>query len=158
MRLKRLKRLAALYGVVERMHSIELQMTTAAVREAEQAIEEQQVVMRSAGFDQRDALMNEDRLGWLLAERQREIAGWRRERLERICVEREALSAAAQEQYSASRLKSEQMKGVVDGVAARVQVEEGRRTQGAADDRFLSRRSWMEAQDEDRRESYMNDS
>ena len=153
MRLKRLKRLAALYGVVERMRSIELRVKTAAVIEAEQAIEAQRVVMRSAGFDRREALMNGDRLGWSLAETQREIAGWKRERLERIRVEREALRSDAREEYSASRLKSEQMKGVVDSAAARVEVEEGRRAQGAADDRFLARRVWMKGQDEDRRES-----
>jgi hypothetical protein len=153
MRLKRLKRLASLYGVVERMHSIELQMASAAVIEAEQAIAVQRAAIRSAGFDGRGALMMEDRLGWSLAERQREIAGWKRERLEGIRVERESLSDSARERYAASRLKSEQIQSVVDGVELRVQVEDGRRTQGAADDRFLSRKLWVEAQDEARRES-----
>jgi hypothetical protein len=45
------------------------------------------------------------------------------------------------------------MKSVVDGVELRVQVEDGRRAQGVADDRFLSRKLWVEAQDEARRES-----
>jgi hypothetical protein len=97
--------------------------------------------------------MMEDRLGWSLAERQREIAGWKRERLESIRVERESLSDSARERHAASRLKSEQIQSVVDGVELRVQVEDGRRAQGVADDRFLSRKLWVEAQDEARRES-----
>ena len=151
-RLRRLKRLATLYGVVERMDSVELQRTAAAVLEAEQAIDVQRAVVRSAGFDGRGALTAGDRMGWSFAERQRQIAGWKRERLEGIRVEREELSDAAREQYAASRLRSEQMKGVVDRVEARVAMEDGRRVQAAADDRFLSRRSWVDARDEARAE------
>jgi len=151
-RLRRLKRLATLYGVVERMDSVELQRRAAAVLEAEQAIDVQRAVVRSAGFDGRGALAAGDRMGWSFAERQRQIAGWKRERLERIRVEREELSDAAREQYAASRLRSEQMKGVVDRVEARVAMEDGRRAQAAADDRFLSRRSWVDARDEARAE------
>ncbi|HMF63349.1 MAG TPA: hypothetical protein VK608_04610 [Edaphobacter sp.] len=152
-RLRKLKRLAALYGVVERMHSVELQRTAAAVREVEQAIAVQQTVVRSAGFDSRETLMTGDRMGWSLAKTQREIAEWKQERLKRIRLEREELSDVAREQYAASRVKSEQMKSVVDGVTVRAEVEEGRRMQAATDDRFLSRRLWVGARDEARKSS-----
>ncbi|MCU1320287.1 MAG: hypothetical protein JWP98_1805 [Edaphobacter sp.] len=152
-RLTKLKRLAALYGVVERMHSVELQRTAAAVREVEQAVAMQQSVARSARFDSREALMTGDRLSWSLAKTQRETAEWRQERLEQIRLERQELSDVAKEQYAASRVKSEQMKSVVDGVTVRAEAEEGRRMQAATDDRFLSRRLWVGARHEARKSS-----
>jgi hypothetical protein len=146
-RLQTLKRLVTLYGVVEEMHSVELQRMTAAVREAQQAIGVQQQVARSARFDGRDALMVDDRMGWEIAETQRESAGWKRQRLEHIRSEREVLSDAARGQYVASRLKSEQMKRLAEGVSVQAEIEEGRRVQAASDDRFLARRRWSDTQD-----------
>jgi hypothetical protein len=145
-RLQTLKRLVTLYGVVEEMRSVELQRMTAAVREAQQAIGVQQQVARSARVDGRDALMTDDRMGWEIAETQRESAGWKRRRLEQIRSEREVLSDEAREQYVVSRLKSEQMKRLAEGVALRAEIEEGRRVQAASDDRFLARRRWSDAQ------------
>lgn len=139
-RLATLKRLVRLYGVVEEMHSVELQRMTAAVLEAQQAIGVQHEAVRAARFDGRDALNAGDRMGWTMAETLRETAGWKRRRLEEIRLELEGLSDAAKEQYVASRLKSEQMKCVVDREAERMEIEEGRRTQAASDDRFLARR------------------
>jgi hypothetical protein len=146
-RLQTLKRLMTLYGVVEEMHSLELQRMTAAVQEAQQAIEVQQQVARSARFGGRDALMADDRMGWEIAETQRESAGWKRRRLEQMRLEREVLSDAAREQYLASRIKSEQMKRLAEGVAARAEIEEGRRVQATSDDRFLTRRRWSDTRE-----------
>jgi hypothetical protein len=145
-RLQTLKRLVTLYGVVEEMHSAELQRMTAAVREAQQAIGVQQQVERSARFDGRDALMTTDRMGWEIAQTQGKSAGWKRRRLEKVRSERELLSDAARAQYVASRLKSEQMKRLVEGVAVRAEIEEGRRVQAGSDDRFLARRRWSDSQ------------
>jgi hypothetical protein len=136
--------MAALYGVVERMHSVEMQRATSVVREAEQAIEMQRTIGRAAEFDGREALVLGDRMGWSSADTQQEVAAWREERLEKIRVKRAELSAVARERYVASRLKSEQMNCVVEGIAERVEMEEGRRVQATADDRFLSRKLWME--------------
>lgn len=147
-RLATLKRLVSLYGVVEEMHSVELQRMTAAVNEAQQAIGVQQQVVRSARFNGRDALTAGDRMGWTMAETLRETAGWKRRRLDEIRLEREGLNDAAREQYVASRLKSEQMKRVVDRVAERIKTEEERRAQAVSDDRFLARRRWTDARDE----------
>ena len=149
-RLKRLKRMVALYGVVERMHSIELQIATSLVREAEQAIETQRTIGLAAVFDGRGALAIGDRMAWSFAETQRAVAAWKRERLEPIRVKREALSEVAREQYAASRVKSEQMNRMMEVVASRVEIEEGRRIQTATDDRFLSRKLWTEMQLEKR--------
>jgi hypothetical protein len=136
--------MAALYGVVERMHSVEMQRATSVVREAEQAIEMQRAIGRAAEFDGREALVLGDRMGWSSADTQQEVAAWWEERLEKIRVKRAELSAVARERYVASRLKSEQMNCVVEGIAERVEMEEGRRVQATADDRFLSRKLWME--------------
>ena len=144
-RLEVLRRLATLHEVVERTHAAVLERRVAEVREAEEAIDLQHAMARSAAFEGRAALIVDDRMGWSLADAQREFAGWRRERLERIRVEREQLRAFAQEQYVASRVKSEQMRGVVEGVEAKIAIEEGRRNQAAMDDRYLSRRLWVEA-------------
>jgi hypothetical protein len=146
-RLQTLKRLMTLYGVVEEMHSLELQRMTAAVQEAQQAIEVQQQVARSARFGGRDALMADDRMGWEIAETQRESAGWKRRRLEQMRLEREVLSDAAREQYLASRIKSEQMKRLAESVSAQAGIEEGRRVQAASDDRFLARRRWNDTRE-----------
>jgi hypothetical protein len=142
--------MAALYGVVERMHSVELQRATNVVREAEQAIEAQQTIVRSAGSDGREALKAGDRMGWSFAETQREIAIWKKDRLEPIRVSREELSMVARERYAASRIQSEQMNRVVAGVADRVEIEEGRRVQAITDGRFLSRKLWVEIRDKPR--------
>jgi hypothetical protein len=152
-RLKRLKRIAALYDVVERMASIELQRAMSVVREAERAIERQRTIVCTAGVDRREALMKGDRIGWSLAETQQEVAARRWELLEEVRVEREASNEAAREVYAASRLKSEQMNRVVGGVAERVEIEEERRFQGTTDDRFLSRKLWTKARDEARQAS-----
>ena len=152
-RLKRLKRIGVLYGVVERMHSVELQRATSAVRETELAIKAQRTVVGAAGRDGRKALAMEDRIGWSVAERQREIAEWNGVRLGEIRLKREELSRVAREQYATSRLKSEQMTQVVDGVSARVEMEAGRRAQSLTDDRFLSRKIWMQSQDKARQEN-----
>ncbi len=142
--------MAALYGVMERMHSSELQLATSAVRETEQAIETQQTIVRAMGIDVRKAVVTGDRLGWSLAEAQREIAMWKGKRLEDIRLKCEELNNLAQRRYAESRLKSEQMDRVVASVAVRVEMEEERRAQSTTDDRFLSRKIWAETKEKTR--------
>jgi|GEM_PF-860242 len=156
-RLETLQRLVTLYAAVEEMHSTELQRMTAAVREAQEAIGVEQEVVRSARVDGRDALLAGDSVGRMMAETQQETAAWRRQGLERIRLEREERNDAAREQYVASRLKREQMKRVFDDIAARIEIEEGRRMQAASDDRFLARRRWTDAPEKMRDGQQMKD-
>ena len=144
-RLETLQRLATLYASVEEMHSAELKRMTAALRETQQAIGVEQEIARSARVDGREALLAGDQAYWVMSETQQETAAWRRQRLERIRLEREELNDTAREQYVASRLKREQIKRVFDDIAARMEIEEGRRMQAASDDRFLARRRWTDA-------------
>src|SRR6202012_922632 len=135
-RLETLRRLVTLYAAVEEMHSAELQRMTAAVRQTQQAIGVEQEIVRSARVDGRAALLEGNRTSWMMSETQQETAAWRRRRLERIRLEREELNDAARDQYVASRLKREQIKRVFDDIAARMEIEEGRRLQAASDDRL----------------------
>jgi hypothetical protein len=157
-RLKVLRRLASLHRVVERIHAVALERSMMEVREAEEAIDLQNAMVRSAAFEGRAALIVDDRTGRSFAEAQRELAGWRREGLERIRAERDESRTSAQKQYVASRVKSEQMRCAVEGIEAGIAIEEGRRTQAATDDRYLSRRLWVEAQRASRDDAEMNGS
>ncbi len=146
-RLETLVRLVTLYAAVEEMHLAELQRMTAAVSEAQEAIRVEREVARSARGDIREALLAGDRVSWTMAESQQEVAASRQRTLEQIRAGRKELSDAAREQYVASRLKREQIKRVFDDIAARKEVEEGRRLQGTSDDRFLARRRWTDARE-----------
>jgi hypothetical protein len=141
-----LRRLVTLYSTVEEMHSIELQRLTAAVREAEQAVEVERQVAQAALINGRLALLAEDCASRIVAETQQEISGWRQRGLERVRIQREELSDAAMKQYVASRLKREQLKHATDEIAEQLDIEEGRRIQAVSDDRFLARKRWTDAQ------------
>ena len=91
--------------------------------------------------------MVEDRLGWAAAETQQMSAGTNRRRLDQMHGERKALSDAATEVYIASRLQSEQMKRVVEGMTSQVETERERRLQAVSDDRFLARRRWSDSRE-----------
>jgi hypothetical protein len=156
-RLETLRRLVSLYAAVEEMHSTELHRTTTAVQEAQQAVAAAQLVMQSARVDGRGALLDGDSVGWVMAETRQETAALRRQSLDGIRVEREELSDAARERYVASRLKKEQMKRVFDDIAARMEIEEGRRMQASSDDRFLARRRWTDAQEKLRDDGQIKD-
>jgi len=138
----------SLYGGLEEMHSAEFQRATAAVREAEQAIDVQKTVIRSSDGNSRDALISGDRMNWTTARLQREVAEWKQQRLRQIQRERELLNDEAKKKYMASRLQSDQMKHVVDGASTQAAVEAGHRMQGALDDRFLARRRWTDVRAE----------
>jgi hypothetical protein len=149
-RLDTLRRLVTLYATVEELHSSALQRMTAAVLEAQHAVEAEQEVARLARMDGRGALLVGDRMSWMVAEIQQETAKWRQQRLERIRVEREELNDATREHYLASRLKKEQIKRVFDDLTAQAEIEDERRMQAASDDRFLARRRWTDTQEKAR--------
>lgn len=147
-RLAALKRLMTLYGSIEEMHSTGVKRTTAAVREAVQAIDVQQDTVRSSHSHGRDALIGNDRMQWAAARTQREIAEWKQERLQQVRHERETLNQEARTKYIASRLQREQMKHVVESAVTQIEIEAGRRMQAALDDRFLARRRWTDKREE----------
>ncbi len=143
-RLAMLKRLSAVYGMVEEMRSVEAQQAAAAVAEVRGAILSQEARTLEARMSGREALLTEDRAGWSLAVVHEEIADLRRRQLRPILEEREERSEEARRQYLASRVWSERMKTLVASAAERAALEEERRVQTAADDRFLARRLWKQ--------------
>jgi len=146
-RVDALRRLRSLYGSIEEMHSVELQRATAAVQEAEQAMDAQEKTVRSSNFIGRDALIAGDRMEWAAARTQRELAEWKQQRLQQVRLEREKLSDEARREYRASRLRSEQMQHVIDDAAMQIATKTGRQTQAALDDRFLARRRWTDTRE-----------
>lgn len=146
----------SLYGEIEEMHSAELNRTMAAVQEVEEAMDEQKKAVRSSSFVGRDALIAGDRIGLAASRTQWEIAEWKQQRLQQVRLEREKLSNEAKTQYSASRLRSEQIQQVVDDATAQVTIKTGRQMQAANDDRFLARRRWSDARKELCTKSEMN--
>jgi hypothetical protein len=149
-RLGMLRRIASLYSVIEGMRRSELEVAVAAVREAEEAIAVQRSTVLSARLEGREALAAGDRLGWMAADKRREVAGRKSLGLEEVRVKRETASAVARQMYLASRIESEQMKSVREALARTVEIDESRRMQAIVDDRFLSRRLWMDAQTDKR--------
>jgi hypothetical protein len=146
-RLQTLRRLTGLYAAVEEMHAAELQRIAGAVLDAKKAIGVEREAGRVARLEGRDALLAGDRANWMMSETGQEMAVWRRQKFEEIRIEREQLNDAAREQYVASRLKRQQIQGVSDKIAARLEIEEGRRAQTVSDDRYLARRRWTDMQE-----------
>jgi hypothetical protein len=149
-RLAALKRLKSLYGEIEEMDSLGLQRTAAAVREVDHAIAGEQEAMRSSNAEARDALAVGDHLEWMAARKRCEVAARKQQGLLQLRQERETLKEEASTRYIASRTRSEQMKHMVDGAEAQAETEMGRRAQAALDDRFLARRRWSDAREEQR--------
>ena len=143
-RLNSLQRLVTLYGLVEEMHSLELQRVTAAVQKVQVSIHEEESFEASVRKDGRNALQLGNRLSWWVAETHQEASVQRKEMLEEKRQERAVLQEAAMEQYVASRMRKEQMKRLQDNLAQGMQADERRRAQAISDDRFLARRRWTD--------------
>jgi hypothetical protein len=141
-RLAVLKKIEAVYSLVEELDSIALRQATAKMHEADAAIREQLVHMRAARNTAHAALGSGNRENWALAEVQRTLADETRQRLESLKVQRAVAVAEARVLHQASRMRREQVKSVVEGSMNTEKVLEGRQTQAIADDRFLSRMHW----------------
>lgn len=137
-----LKRIEGLYGLVESMHAVALEQAVAQVHEAERAIATQTRLKQTARTEAQLALTTGDRERWAVAEIQRGHSEQVQQNLEPILQERERLTAQARAVYTASRIQRGQIKTVVDKGLAAERLDEERRAQSAADDRFLSRLRW----------------
>ena len=105
-RLAALRRLNAVYEMVEEMHSVEARRAAAAVAEAQGAIHAEEARTYEARLGEREALLAGDRVGWSLAIVHEEIAVQRKKLLEPIFEEREERSDEARARHLASRLRS----------------------------------------------------
>ena len=146
-RLEALRRLATLYGMVEEMHSIELQRAAAAVLQAQSVMQQEASVAISVGQQGRRALQTEDRLCWAISGKLQESSLQRKVLLEQRLRERVLLKETARQNYVASHIRREQMRRIQDDVAEMIDLGERRRVQAAANDRFLARRRWTDARE-----------
>lgn len=142
-RLAALKRLCAIYGMVEEMQSLEARRAYTAVLEAQSAILAAQARTYEARTAGRDALLMEDRMSWSLAGMSEDIADRRRKQLEPLMEKREETREQTQLRYLMSRLSRERMNVLIDTASAQIAVKEERQAQAREDDRFLARRAWM---------------
>jgi len=139
---KSLARIAKVYGLVERMRSLELRMAADAVSEVEFAAAVAAATRYNQVAGARAALVAGNREEWSVAEVTLRVEEIRMQRLAELRVKREAKLAEAVSLHRESRLEMEQMERVVELKRAAAAIEEGRRTQAMADDRFASRGAW----------------
>jgi hypothetical protein len=139
-RLTGLKRLGAVYGLIEEIHSIEARVAAAKAGIAERAAQAETHTLRDAWMEERRAMQGEDSLGRLAMAAREDVARRKRRALEPVIEKRTEIHTAARERHMASRLWSERMQSLVDAEAARIAAEKERRSQAVADDRFLAQR------------------
>jgi hypothetical protein len=139
-RLMTLRRLGAVYGLIEEIHSIEARMAAAEVDEVETAIHTEANKLQAAWIREQDAIRLEDNLGRFAITAREEVATRKRAMLEPLLKKRRKVSEVAQTKHMASRLWSERMQSLIKNEAEHVTTVQERRAQAASDDRFLARR------------------
>jgi alpha/beta superfamily hydrolase len=140
-RREKLRRLLTVRRLSEDLNRRSLQLAFAAVAEVETAMACQGAALAEASAAERNALALGDRGEWLLANAQREVAGWNRGRLRVLLQLRVAEVAPAMERFLTSRREHEQVKQLVDNARQAASREADRRAQAEADDWFLSKRT-----------------
>jgi hypothetical protein len=130
---------------VEQIRSLQLRAAAVEVAQVVQAEAHEADVRRRQTAEGHDALTQGDHDGWLAASAQTDAAEMRQRRLEPLYQAREAFRLQANAVHQASRLRLEQMEGIVERTQARQTLEDERRAQAASDDRFLSRKMWLKA-------------
>jgi hypothetical protein len=140
-RAERLERLLAIRRVSEDLDRNALGLALALVAEAEGEMSAQENALAEARVTARAALDAGDRSEWLLADAQGEVAGWNRSKLKVLLAARAEVAGAALEKFTGSRREHEQVKQLVEAAEQAARTDENRRSQAAANDWFLSRRT-----------------
>jgi hypothetical protein len=140
-RREKLGRLLTIRRLSKDLDRRSLQRASAAVAEVEAAMACQGAALAEASVAERNALASGDRGEWLLADAQREVAGWNRGRLRTLLKARTAAVAPAMERFLASRREHEQVKQLIENGRQLANSEADRKSQAEADDRFLSKRT-----------------
>ncbi|QHN03917.1 hypothetical protein FTO74_11460 [Granulicella sp. WH15] len=149
-KMRRFKKLAILYGQVEQIRSAQLRIASSAANEVVQATAYEISIRQRQAAYAHDALTSGDRESWSLSAVQATVATTRQLRLESLRITREDAHEQAAAAYHNSRQRLEQMKAVIDKGYTLASLEELHRAQAASDDRFLSRRAWIQAQSDAR--------
>jgi hypothetical protein len=135
-----LKRIGAVYGLMEEMHSLAARVAATDVNEVESAIRAEIGTRQSARTRQREAMYGEDLLGRSMIAVREEVAIQKNRQLEPALRKRRETFELAQLRYTDSRLWSERMKTLIEAELHRCAIEHERRIQAASDDRFLAQR------------------
>jgi hypothetical protein len=146
---KSVARLALLYGMMERMRSVELRVAAGAVEDVACSAAIARKVRENQIAEGRAAMANGRREAWQVAETTRGVNEARIVRLAMLRAEREIILEQAVQVHRASRLNMEQMDRVVDRARTQAEMENGRRLQAESDDRFASRRAWLQTRQVD---------
>lgn len=146
---KGIVRLAAVYGMMERMRSAELRLAADAVEDVACSAAIAATVRASQITDARTAMASGRRDDWQVAETTRGVVEARIVRLAKVRAEREVALADSAQRHRMSRLNMEQMDRVVDRNRTQAGRREERRLQAESDDRFASRRAWMNTKQAD---------
>jgi hypothetical protein len=139
-----LKRLAHLYEIVETASRAEAQRAILQLAEVEQVIALHNAIRDASKVAGRSALERDDRMEWMMAGAQVALTEWNSAKLIPIQQLRFETKATAMQQYATSRMESEQMKQLLDDATKHKETVQRRKMQAHADDRFLSRRRWVE--------------
>ena len=139
-------RLVRLYRMVERMDAAEARLASDAAERVTRVRAAEAVGAREQRELARAALGAGDRSGWLAAESAGEFAAVRVAGLAPLEAERKAALERALAVYRQSRMRTEQVERVEEKARREKAVEEARKSQAEADDRFGARLGWARTQ------------
>jgi hypothetical protein len=135
-------RVAQVYGMVERMRSVERRVAANAVDEVVCSEAIQTTVLTSLLGGARDALAAGNREEQQIAETARQRVELGLERLAQMRVERQAVLERVAAEHRESVVAMEQIDRLLERARAAESLEADRREQAVADDRFGSRLAW----------------
>lgn len=139
-RLRRLHRLLDVRRIAEDAARAELQAAHAAVHRVQATLAEQRQAIGSASESSSSALGSGDRMEWLFAEAQSEVAAGNCERLSPVLDARWAAIEPATEFFLKTRRDRRQMEQLIAGIGEAERGIAARKDQSACDDWFLAQR------------------
>ena len=137
-----IKRLLALYEIVEKSRSLELRIAVSAVAEVEQAWNGEEGALAGYRECEVKALKTADPAERMIAQACRDTSLMRLDGLMQIYADREKSHQIAQVLHSESRLMKERIERVTERERLSTEAERARRTQAESDDRYASRHGW----------------
>jgi pantothenate synthetase len=145
-----LKKLARLYGMLEGVRSLELRAAAFAVEEVTAARAWVEQALRDAARQGHAGLAQGSRVELLAGAQTTRAAETLYRQLEGVRRERAQAHSEALETHRESRKELRQLERVIDQASVTQGREAERRAQAAGDDRFLARRAWLEAQQQEK--------
>jgi hypothetical protein len=140
-RAERLQRLVAFRLLTEELDRSALQVALLAVLEVESAITELDKNVTESKMNARAALSEGNRPEWMMADAQKEVAGWNLSKLKSMLMVRVEGARIARERFLESRCEHEQVMQLIKDAHQAALLVEVRREQASADEWFLSKRS-----------------